>query len=86
MFYYTLGNIRPVFRSCLQAIQLISVAKSSDIRLCRFDALIQPFIEQVNVLGKVKTVWCLIYMYMYMHVCQHVILLHVYRMKVTAYS
>ena len=56
VFYYTLGNICPVFRSGLQAIQLIAVAKTSDIRLCGFDALIQPFINQVNILGKVNSV------------------------------
>lgn len=60
VFYYTLGNIRPVFRSCLQAIQLIAVAKTSDIRLCGFDGLIQPFIDQVNVLGKVHAMNCIV--------------------------
>ena len=53
VFYYTLGNIRPMFRSRLQAIQLISVAKYSDIRQYGFDALIQNFIANVNTLGKV---------------------------------
>ena len=31
VFYYTLGNIRPIFRSSLQAIQLASIARSVDI-------------------------------------------------------
>ena len=53
VFYYTLGNIRPMFRSRLQAIQLISVAKNSDIRRYGFDVLIQNFILSINTLGKV---------------------------------
>ena len=32
VFYYVLGNIHPIFRSSLQCIQLIAVAKSSDIK------------------------------------------------------
>ena len=47
------GNIRPVYRASLRAIHLIAVAKSMDIRRFGCDVLLQPFIEQVNLLGKV---------------------------------
>ena len=43
VFYYTLGNIRPMFHSRLQAIQLISVAKYLDIRQYGFDAFDPEF-------------------------------------------
>ena len=47
------GNIRPVYCASLRAIHLIAVAKSMDIRRFGCDTLLQPFIEQVNLLGKV---------------------------------
>ena len=53
MFYYTLGNIRPVYRSNLKAIQLLCIAKSSDIRAYGVEKLLQPFIQQMSILGKV---------------------------------
>jgi len=55
MFYYVLGNIHPVFQSSLQCIQLIAVAKSVDIKTPKYgcDALLQPFIDQINMLEKV---------------------------------
>ena len=77
-FYYTLMNIHPVFHSCLQAIHLIPVAKTSDIHHCGFDALIQPFIKQVNVLGTVNSLNCTI------RICMSTCV--PYRMKVTPYS
>ena len=54
VFYYELCNIRPVFRSSLRAIQLIAVARTADIRSYGCDALLQPFIKQVNLLGRVN--------------------------------
>ena len=53
VFYYILGNIRPVFRSNLQNIQLVAIAKSADIKKYGCDVLLQPFIDQINALGKV---------------------------------
>ena len=41
-FYYTLGNICPIFRSNLRAIQLLAVAKTSDIHTYGCEALLQP--------------------------------------------
>ena len=64
VFYYTLGNIGPMFRSRLQVIQLISVAKNSGIRQYGFDTLIQNFITNVNTLGKVDLIGT-IYLHLY---------------------
>lgn len=54
MFYYNLGNIRPIFRSSLRAIQLACLAKSSDIKEYGCDSLLKPFLEQIEQLGKVN--------------------------------
>ena len=54
-FYYTLGNIHPIFRSSLQAIQLLSVAKTSDIRTYGCEPLLKRFVEQMNTIGEVNT-------------------------------
>ena len=48
MFYYTLENIRSMFRSSLKVIQLACVAKSSDIKEYGCDSLLKPFFEQLG--------------------------------------
>ena len=53
MFYYTLGNIHPMFRSSLKVIQLACVAKSSDIKEYGCDSLLKAFFEQIKQLGQV---------------------------------
>ena len=53
LFYYVLGNIRPVFRSTLQALQLICVAKTDDIKAYGCKTLLQPFLDQANQLDRV---------------------------------
>ena len=53
VFYYVLGNIRPAFRSSLQAVQLVAIAKASDIHTYGCDSLLQPFVEKTNVLARV---------------------------------
>ena len=39
-FYYVVGNLRPVFRSNLQSIQLVAIAKSADIKQYGCDTLL----------------------------------------------
>ena len=53
VFYYTLGNIRPMFRSSLQAMQLVAIAKASDIHTYSCDSLLEPFVESTNKLARV---------------------------------
>ena len=53
VFYYVIGNIRPIFRSTLRNIHLICVAKSKDIKEYGVDKLIMPFVEEVNKLSQV---------------------------------
>ena len=54
VFYYLLGNIRPAFRSSLQAMQLVAIAKASDIHTYGCDSLLQPFVESTNLLARVS--------------------------------
>jgi hypothetical protein len=53
VFYYVLGNIRTIFRSSIQNIQLICIAKTNDIKDYGIDNLLLPFIQEVNHLAQV---------------------------------
>ena len=53
VFYYMLGNIRPVFRSSLQAVQLLAVARAEDIHLYGCTALLRPFVDAMKLLSRV---------------------------------
>jgi hypothetical protein len=54
-FYYTLGNIEPMYRSSEKAIQLLCLCKTSNIKKYGIDAVLQPFmadlqkLEQANI-------------------------------------
>ena len=48
--FFTLGNIRPQFRSTLRAIFLVSVGRHSDIIKYGLDAFLTPFVEDLKTL------------------------------------
>ncbi|XP_030579955.1 uncharacterized protein LOC115785156 isoform X1 [Archocentrus centrarchus] len=50
MFYYTLGNIDPKFRSKLAAIRLLAIAKADDIDKCGVDFVLQRINEDLKLL------------------------------------
>lgn len=52
MFYWILLNIHPAYRSTLHTIQLLAVAKSTDIRLYGIDAVFMPAIEDLKTLAR----------------------------------
>ena len=54
IFYYTLGNIRPVFRSMLPSMQLLALATAKDIHTFGCEALLQPFVDQMKLLAEVR--------------------------------
>ena len=54
IFYYTLGNIRPVFRSMLPSMQLLAIANAKDIHTFGCEALLQPFVDQMKLLAEVR--------------------------------
>jgi hypothetical protein len=50
-FYYTLGNIRPVFRSSLKMIFILAIAKTVDIKRYGCEVLLNDFIEDMSKLS-----------------------------------
>ena len=53
LFYYSLGNIRPAFRSNLKVIQLIAVVTNPLLSQYGYDKVLEPFIRDANQLAKV---------------------------------
>jgi len=53
LFYYTLGNFEPKYRSTLKTIQLIAVVTHPLLKEYGFECVLQPFIDDVNKLEKV---------------------------------
>ena len=54
LFFYTLGNLRPELRSTQRAIQLIACVTSKDLSRYGFEAVLEPFIKDVNNLCEVR--------------------------------
>ena len=52
VFLYTVGNLRPKFRSSLRSIILFAVAKSTDIKQYGIDSILKPFIRDINRISK----------------------------------
>lgn len=52
MFYWMLLNIHPAHRSTLHSIQLLAVAKSTDIRVYGIDAVLTPLIKDLKILAE----------------------------------
>lgn len=51
LFYFTLGNIIPKYRSSLKSIYLLGVVKSSIVSEYGFAPILKPFIDDVNHLA-----------------------------------
>ena len=47
MFYFTLGNLPPKFRSKLSAIQLVAIVKTTILAIYGMDAVLQPFVDDL---------------------------------------
>ena len=54
MFYYTLGNISPKFRSTTKMIQLVAVTKYTVLEEYGFNEILQPFMVSIRSL---ESVW-----------------------------
>ena len=61
LFYYTLGNLKFSYRSSIRSIELIAVAKTSDIREFGIEKLIMAFISGVNELAKVLLFYVIVF-------------------------
>ena len=55
LFYYTLENVRPSFRSKLQSILLLAVAETSLISKYGINSILEPFVEEMKELESVNT-------------------------------
>ena len=60
MFYFTLGNLQPKFRSKLSAIQLIAIVKTTILAMYGMDAVLQPLVDDLK-----KLVGVIIYLHNY---------------------
>lgn len=54
IFYWILLNINPAFRFKIQAIQLLGVANSSDVRKYGLSKLLEDFVESMKTIHKGK--------------------------------
>ena len=54
LFYYTLGNIRPSYRSTLKAIQLVCIFKVQDLQEVGINKILSPFVDDLKLLEQVK--------------------------------
>lgn len=49
-FFFTLGNVRPRYRSALKAINLVAVGKHKDICKYGMDTFLSPFVDDLKAL------------------------------------
>ena len=52
LFYYTLGNIRPRYRSQSKSIQLLAVVKRYVINKYGINAILEPIVDEILELEK----------------------------------
>ena len=55
LFYYTIGNIDPKFRSAIHTIQLVAVVKTTLISKYGINQILKPFMDEINVLESVSS-------------------------------
>ena len=54
MFYYQLLNIPPQYRSTLQSIHLVAIAKHTVIQKYGSDEILKPFMDDLKTLEQVE--------------------------------
>ena len=72
-FYYSVTNIRPMYRAKLRAIQLLAIAKTQYIRAYGCDSLLQEFVAQANQLASVSLIFKLSFNYYTYHPYTYVV-------------
>ena len=48
MFYFTIGNIHPYYRSTIRHIYLLSIAYTLDIEKYGIDEVLKPFMDEIR--------------------------------------
>ena len=54
IFYFTLGNVQPKYRSKLSTIQLVAVVKHKHLSMYGMDAVLRPFVNDMKKLVSVN--------------------------------
>ena len=54
VFYYLLANLSPQYRSSLQNIQLVTLARTQDVTCYGIDKILEPFMKDIKQLEKVS--------------------------------
>ena len=54
LFYYTLGNLHPEFRSTLKSIQLIAAVTNKNLNEYGYGKVLELFIKDANKLAEVN--------------------------------
>lgn len=62
IFYFTLGNVRPKYRSKLSTIQLVAIVKHKYLSVYGMDAVLRPFVDMKKLVSITLNGKC---MYMY---------------------
>jgi len=57
-----LGNLKPTLRANLKVILLIAAVKHTDLQEYGFDAVLKPFIEDMNMLSQVGSLCVMLYL------------------------
>lgn len=57
LFYYTLGNLSPRYRSKLSNIQLLAVAKTEHIKKYSMNSVIEPILKDIKKLVSCISSW-----------------------------
>ena len=54
IFYYTLGNISPQYRSSVKCMQLLAITKSSVLQMYGVDCVLENFMKEIKQLEQVR--------------------------------
>lgn len=57
LFYYTLGNLSPKYRSSLQSIQLLIAVKSNFLVRYGADKILKPVLDEIKELECVRPMY-----------------------------
>ena len=50
IFYFTLGNLPPKYRSRLSAIHLVAIVKTTILSMYGMDNVLRPFVDDIKKL------------------------------------
>ena len=76
VFYYTVGNFPPLIRASLKSIQLIAVVTYPLLKQYGFEAVLKPFIEEMNSYQRFTSHLA---MYMYLYYIHETIFSYIYK-------